>query len=74
MKQIGVVLLLVALLAACSQQTPLATLDSQASQWKFIGNNVNTSSAGDPSLALRANGKPVVAFYELRGSNNTPYC
>ncbi len=66
-------LLLVVLLAACSQQAPIATLDSQASQWKFLGNKLNTTSAGDPSLALRANDRPVVAFYELRGSNNTPY-
>jgi ABC-type Fe3+-hydroxamate transport system substrate-binding protein len=64
MKQIGVVLLLVVLLAACSQQTPLATLDSQASQWKLLGGRLNTENAGDSDLALRANDRPVVTFIE----------
>lgn len=64
MKRIGVGLLLVILLAACSQQVPEASLDSQASQWKFLGDKLNTTYAYTPSMALRATDRPVVSFFD----------
>ncbi len=75
MKRISVVLLLVVLLAACSQQTnptENANLNAQASSWQKLGGALDftvAKHAGSPKLLFDRNGNLVVAWKE---NNNGP--
>lgn len=58
--------MLVMILAGCSQQAATVNLEMQLSQWWVLGSRLNqTTLPGEPSLALRANDRPVAAFGEF---------
>ncbi len=70
MKRILAVIGLVVLLAACSQQQPTESLETQANTWKKLGGALDivpANNAVKPKLLLDRNGKVVVVWAEDNG-------